>query len=729
MENRQPEVNNESKQSFRIFTQSLDSQKMEYTLPKGTTVEQFKQMISRNSSIPVDKIRLVFRARALADTQRIEEIVSEDDQVFHLIARLNTPETSQSQAEPQQPQQAPPQAQTRTSVPSRPPMPFDLGSLISNISQNLNQNTGVTGTHVHVGTPGMQMQGNPLEIFGSFFMTPGQGFNQASPSDQHVNPNVQGGTQNQGENPAPDLSNLLTNVSSMINNLMNNPNIAEPLNTQPRQPQQTQQPQSQQPAPQQSGQSSPNINQSSQRQAPVNVQYQNARRSTNDVVSVNNQGITISLPTQGDPVQRTLDTQSLRIAESLINNNSNIQVDIPRRQETNNSATMTGNYIRTLHDQLTKFLPQLLKCSDILQAEQRIRDQEQRGQATRVVRNVGRSLGQFQKAFGNLEFLNSFDFTNEPSGFKLEIEHQNEPRPPAPTLDSTDTSHPELNYQPQRIRPNGELSEEQRIERDRRQVQNLMNAFTQGIPANSTMRDIGRISGQESEETDIISIVFENLNMPDVFTVLAGSLEPLNSNHHKIKTSFQNLLIKNQNNQKKMIADLLGTLTNDLSKSIKKEGEGVVFEGFDVDAVIEEINETYYPQFADIFLDTYDPNDESKIFSDKYTSLLKLYWGKIAYEVSEGMEEGIEAFHRVFKKSNVDYLTKTIGPGFDFANIFDSFVWHHIFEGYTAHRQQEERKEAERRLMSRIKEAKKEDTEVNPEQQLSESYLKGKVYE
>lgn len=178
-----------------------------------------------------------------------------------------------------------------------------------------------------------------------------------------------------------------------------------------------------------------------------------------------------------------------------------------------------------------------------------------------------------------------------------------------------------------------------------------------------------------------------------------------------------------------MIADLLGTLTNDLSKSIKKEGEGVVFEGFDVDAVIEEINETYYPQFADIFLDTYDPNDESKIFSDKYTSLLKLYWGKIAYEVSEGMEDGIEAFHRVFKKSNVDYLTKTIGPGFDFANIFDSFVWHHIFEGYTAHRQQEERKEAERRLMSRIKEAKKEDTEVNPEQQLSESYLKGKVYE
>ena len=178
-----------------------------------------------------------------------------------------------------------------------------------------------------------------------------------------------------------------------------------------------------------------------------------------------------------------------------------------------------------------------------------------------------------------------------------------------------------------------------------------------------------------------------------------------------------------------MIADLFGTLTGDLSKSIKKEGEGVVFEGFDVDAVIDEINETFYPQFADIFLDTYDPEDESNIFSDKYTTLLKMYWGKIAYEISEGMEGGIEAFHKIFKTSTIDYWTKTMGTSFSLETIFDSFIWKHIYEGYNAHRQQEERQEAERRLMARIKEAKKEDAEVSPEQQLSESYLKGKVYE
>jgi hypothetical protein len=707
MESRQPEVNNQPKQNFRVFTQSLDSQKMEYNLPAGTTIEQFKQMISRNSSIPVDKIRLVFRARALADNQRIEEIVTEDDQVFHLIARLNAPENPQPQTTPQPAQPTPPPA----------PMPFDLGSLITNLSRNINQNPGATGGHVHMHTPLGQTQGNPLGMFSSIFMSSGQGFNPNIQPGQQGTPNAQPGVSNTGGAQVQDLGSLLNNVSSMIGNMMGDPNLAGGVNLQPQQPQQAQQ-------------QTPNPAQPTQPQGPVNVEFQNARRSANDVVSVNNQGITISIPTDSDPVHRILDTQSLRITESLINTNSGISIDIPRRQETNNSATMTGNYLRSLHDQLTKFLPQLLKCSDVLQAEQRIRDQEQRGQATRLVRNVGRSFGQFQKAFGNLEFLNTFDLTSQPSGFKLEGAFPTERQSPAPTpVDANDATNPELNYQAQRIRPNSELNEEERIERDRRQVQNLMSTFSRGVPANSTMRDISRISGQESEDTDIISIVFESLNMPDVFTVLAGSFEPLNSNHHKIKTTFQNLLIKNQNNQKKMIADLLGTLTGDLSKGIKKEGEGIIFEGFDVDAVLEEINEAYYPMFADIFLDDYDPEDESKIFSDQYIHLLKMYWGKIAYELSEGMEEGIEAFHRVFKKSNVDYLTKTIGPGFDFASIFDGFVWRHIFEGYNAHRQQEEHKEAERRLMSRIKEAKKEDAEVTPEEQLSDSYKKGKVYE
>jgi hypothetical protein len=711
------------KQSFRVVTQSLDSQRMEYTLPRGTTIEQFKQMISRNSSIPLDKIRLVFRAKALLDAQKIEEIISEDDQVFHLIARLNVPEApaplAQNTSVPQTNPQAPPNIQI-------PGMPFDLQSIFGNLNPMFGNNTSQGSNPVNNGNPSQPQ--NPLEMFGSVLIG-GAPMQIGRTTWHNVTPQNPNSSQNegQGSQPAnnPDIMNILNNVSSLFGNVLGATNLPPQNQTN-----------SSQTTPNQQGSNitPPQPQTQPQQQAPLqhNVEFHNARRSQNDVISVNNQGINISLSTSNQPVQRLLDTQSLRINDSLINTNNSIDIDIPRRQETNNSATMTGNYLRTLHDQLYKFLPQLLRCSDILQAEQRLRDGENRAHATRFVRNFGRSVGQFQKAFTNLNFLTHFDFKDQPSNFILDIEgdeanNANNQIHPPPLQTESQTSN--VSHQPVRIHTNtSELSEEEIIQRDRQNLQNLMNTLSRGVPVNSTVREINQISGQETDETDIINIIFESLSMTDVLAILSGRLEPLNTNHHKIRAVFQDLLIKNQNNDKKMIKDLFGSLTSDLAKAIKKGGPDVVFEGFDIDLIMNDVNEEYYSLFKEVFLDEYSPEAQNEQFSEKYSHTLRLYYGKLAYEVSEGMENGIDDFHRFFKNSLVDYCTKIIGPGFDFSNIFDSLIWRHIEQGYTIHKQQSEHLQAERRLLGKLKEARRLDEEEQPGKELSEAYKKGNIF-
>lgn len=43
-----------------------------------------------------------------------------------------------------------------------------------------------------------------------------------------------------------------------------------------------------------------------------------------------------------------------------------------------------------------------------------------------------------------------------------------------------------------------------------------MNLLSQGVPANSTMREISLMTGEINEDSDIISIVLESLSMPEV---------------------------------------------------------------------------------------------------------------------------------------------------------------------------------------------------------------------
>lgn len=71
-----------------MFVKSLDHQKLEYNLDSQTTILQFKELISKDTSLEASKIRLIYKAKNLADESKISEIVNKSGEVFHLIARL-----------------------------------------------------------------------------------------------------------------------------------------------------------------------------------------------------------------------------------------------------------------------------------------------------------------------------------------------------------------------------------------------------------------------------------------------------------------------------------------------------------------------------------------------------------------------------------------------------------------------------------------------------------------
>jgi hypothetical protein len=690
------------KNCFRVLVQSLDSQRMEYNLRRGTTIEQVKQQISRNISIPVNKIRLVFAAKPLEDSQKIEEIVSEDDQVFHLIARLNIPEIPAPHglhiSAPQPPPQNP-----QTQI-----LNFDLQSFFRNINSLLvNPNSPGSTPLNNNGNPPPQQNTTGL---GSGILTEG---NPTSFVPLTTSPNVnptnvetsQGPRPPNGQQNAPnvELVNAFDNIRSMFETMLGNVNTGRQTQT--------------------NSQTGNNI----EGQQPQNVESQSSQRNQSDLTSANSEGITISLSTSSGTVQRLLDTRSLKAIGTLVSNSSSIGFDIPRPSETDNSATMTGDYLRTLHDHLQKFLPELLRCSDILRGEQRLREEQQRAQASRLVRNMGGSIGHLRKSLTDLEFLTNFDFKDQPSNFGLDnggdgASIAGARIPLAPSF--LETQSPGLSQLHRDSNRDDSSIREEVSQVGRQSQQNSLNNQARVVPLIPTLREINQRIGERAPLYDICSVVFENLSYPEYLQVLLGNVESLNTRHKGIRADFQNHLIRNQNNDNQIKKEMLGAITSEFAEFIHRKGPGIVFEGLDIELIMNEINEEYYHIFKEIFLDDYASEVQLEPFSVKYTQTLKLYVGRLAYELSEGMQNGVANFRRLLTEFIADYVTRDSNIPTQARGI-DILFWKHVYEGYLIQKQKYERAQEERRLSTSLGETVKVDKEGPPEGDLNEDNKSG----
>lgn len=79
----------EAKQSFKVTVKSLDDVKTEYHLPRGTLIGDLVIKISAITRIPLDHIRLIYKNKNLQGNQKIEDIVSGDNEVFEFVGLMN----------------------------------------------------------------------------------------------------------------------------------------------------------------------------------------------------------------------------------------------------------------------------------------------------------------------------------------------------------------------------------------------------------------------------------------------------------------------------------------------------------------------------------------------------------------------------------------------------------------------------------------------------------------
>ena len=814
-----------TKETFKVIIKSIDENRLEIEVKRGAKISSVKTQIHQLTSIPFANIRLVYKAKLLADETSIEEIVSGDSEVFHLIAK--TSGTIPAQTTQQNVQHSnltnnrvhsepvhmslPNLGRLNSGPPTNPLT--DQGQSIYNPNMHQqNQQTNpnfqpglgfpfMQGMTITPGVPGMPLQtqtvhfgpGQPVDlnsIMNQLFQPPNTQINQPNQQPQirpdvslhqnlnlslsdlpPVDPSVQSGLPpNPLEGLLSNLNNIVAQITRPVDpNNTQNQNISQNVNLQGlRPPQQNsmnpinppnahltqnmptdqmhqsqminqthQNHQVQNPNttmgnrphvhlgnqvlhpihfrhPGHNQNTLRNMNTNNQRNTPTqtpeiptgNPVIVNSTQTPRNVSSVTNQGITISIPSRSGIQQQLLNTQILRENETILRETDSFECEISRRIEPNNSATILGSYLVTLHDHLTRLLPNIKKCAKVLKSEQRIRNPEERNKANQIIKNVGKSFGKLQKIFAENAFLENFELKNSPGNFELKTN--------SPPLDNQQSED--------------DLEEQRRIDQQRRQLSNLTNMLQRGVPQNASLNQIAQLSGEVDEDEDFLSIVLGTMNITDnMELMMQNSLDPLDRNFSKIKSHFQNLIMKYENKDEKLKSALFKNETEDLTKSFLKYGKDMIFEGFEARPALNDIIDEFYPKLKTLMLGEF--NSERR-FSQMFGEFLKMLYGKIAYELSEGLDDGISSFHYIFKKSIMEYVAKIMGmeiPGFE--TMFEEKVWKHIFEGYLIQKSQCRNKEHSEALVRKLKDEKDDDDEGENEKKLSEEYLKGRFIE
>lgn len=785
----------------KFFVKSLDDQKLQYNLPKETTIEKLKELLSKETSLPLVKIRLIYNARNLINLQKLEEILLKDDEVVHLVARLKTEEPQQPQPQPQN------NANPNNTQNNQNPIPgnIDLNNILSNFSnmfggggntpngmvvnvQNLTGNNPGNNNNSGNGAQNGLPPGIQNILSGLFRPNNNNNNNQApnmnfsfnsqtsNPQSNNPNPNNFNSTPNpQTNTPNPHTNTLNSNPSPQNPNQSNQtPNIQpdEPLpspqnmtqtpnrNNQPDQalPQQnmanvrieriqlrtnqniqvTPNENSNRDIPLNSGMLNQNNSQNrpdiplsqNQRQQRRNINYMSNNPQNNHVQSVNNNEINLSFNSLNRNGQElfSLNTKAINDIKNMDLKNRRIPWRLPRRTN-ENSATMVGNYLESLHTSLYYFLPDLSKTSDILKNEQLLNSPEQRRMLTKHIQRTGKILEEYSKIFKNLEFLERLELQNQPMGFNLN-QTNTSPNAPQNNVQNTQNQSPQTNLQnSERITPEEE-NEDSKLVKDREQIKNLMNIMERGVNLNTTNEQLTEMSGAPKEEIDLMNIVTMDMIITDTIGLIQGNSEILDKYKEKIKFRFQNMLLKHQNDKNKVIKELMVSMIELINDIFTKEAKECVYEGFSVEKVTMEVCEEYYQRFKDIFLKDY-PEGGVK-FSEEYTSLMKDFLGKIAYEVSEGLVDGIDDFEKNSKIQLKIYLGKRIGDNFPLTDdLFEMGIWCYwpsIYDSYKKHKNDVEKEEQINNNFKKLEDIKKLDQEIVPETELSENYKKGSPF-
>ncbi len=71
----------------RIKTKTMDGKIEEYKISPDMPIPEFKRIVAERSGVPLDRLRLIYRARVLEEDKKISDYITEDDHIVHLMAK------------------------------------------------------------------------------------------------------------------------------------------------------------------------------------------------------------------------------------------------------------------------------------------------------------------------------------------------------------------------------------------------------------------------------------------------------------------------------------------------------------------------------------------------------------------------------------------------------------------------------------------------------------------
>ena len=81
-------MSDESPPPVQVFLKGLDGVTAKYDLPLSTLVLEFTAIVSKDTGIPADEIRLVYSGNQLADVNTLSESGVSKDSTMHMVLRL-----------------------------------------------------------------------------------------------------------------------------------------------------------------------------------------------------------------------------------------------------------------------------------------------------------------------------------------------------------------------------------------------------------------------------------------------------------------------------------------------------------------------------------------------------------------------------------------------------------------------------------------------------------------
>jgi hypothetical protein len=626
-------------ETIEVTIKSLDKKELKFKFNKATTVAEIKERISSDFSLNKDKMRLIYRARKLQDSMKLEDFCTKPNETIFIVAKFannsNNNRSSNTTNTPNPTSNSNTNTSNTNPGNNRTPPPFQ------NIFSGFQSGPGGMGNMIN------QMLGSLQNI-----QTPGQGSNNSNA--QGMPPNLQNivnsifappSNSQSGNNPPPSL---FTSVFSNMQNRNVNQPSPDPFPTTEPTPA---------PAPNVTSGTPPPPPQPQPRvQQTRNVVIVNSNQNLNHVQSIDRNSINLNISSgnrfSSERGQRVrLPTEQLRNITHLSETNARIWEHHHRSRR--NACTLTADYFRTLNEEMRNIQREIEWAAIAFENEGRESDVNYRRIQTQRVQNLGEMMSNMRNVFNDLLWLKKFDFGEEPEKFFINQNDDsannqggssgndgpNDSQPPPDNRDddndddddfaieredpvesrtnrNTQTNQEEVRDVPPPTEPTRENTEENEVEKERKIVGKFKEILGRGVPVDLPFNKISDMVTEElkqengnneeqviSEDTDFVSFMFSEVTPAHTFSLLRGNISFFDEIWPKIKKKYQDLVLEEESDEDILCEKLLSSLNSKMVEPLIDDP--LIKEGFDLHEIYLELDGEFFPRFHKLFLGEY----------------------------------------------------------------------------------------------------------------------------